>query len=117
MGKIIHVKGAVVSIGDKNDIHDVNVTLDMTDELGDDELRSLAGDLGKLRQVMQSKAVSTDDVVELGLVAQAEKKALANDRHGVIEALKGVGSWTLGAATDLGVALLVEVIKKSSGLS
>lgn len=116
MNKTTKVKGAVVSIGDCNEIHDVNVQVNTVEAMADDELRSLAGQLASLRQALQSRAASADDYVELGQVAQAEKAAQAGDKTGVFDALKKVGRWSLDAARDLGVALLAEVIKKSAGI-
>jgi hypothetical protein len=116
VNKTTIVKGAVVSIGDFNEIRDVNVQVNMVEAMADDELHSLAEQLASLRQALQSKAVSTDDFVELGQLAQAEKAAQAGDKTGVFDALKKVGRWSLDAARDLGVALLAEVIKKSAGI-
>ena len=116
MNKTNEVKGAVVSIGDLNDIHHVNVQVNMVDSMPDGELRSLAEQLGSLRQALQTKAISADNFVELGQVAQAEKAAQAGDKTGVFDALKKVGRWSLDGARDLGVALLAEVIKKSAGI-
>jgi hypothetical protein len=83
------------------------------------DLVALASELSKLRQAMKSEAGasgSSEQDAAIGQVAAAEKAAASKDPSKAVEALKGVGSWTLSVAEKIGVAVAAAVIKQTLGL-
>lgn len=81
------------------------------------DLPTLADELKRLRTTLRAKASSPEHDVALGAVAAAESAARAGDGVKVLEYLQRAGKWALEAATNIGVRVAAEAIKRAAGMT
>jgi hypothetical protein len=79
------------------------------------DMIALAVELGSLRERLRISANTQDDAT-IKHVDAAEKAARAGNAKSVVRHLKNAGEWALNTATEIGVNVASEVIKKSMGL-
>jgi hypothetical protein len=82
----------------------------------DTDYQKLSEELAKLKVHLANIAKGADQWTAIGTVESAEAAAKAKDGNKVFKTLATAGKWVFDAATELGVALAAEVIKKSMGL-
>jgi hypothetical protein len=80
------------------------------------DIGELAADLRGLREALIREATSSDNAIEAGVVAQAEKEAASGNGAKVMEWLSKTGKWTLGVAEKIGVGIAVAAIKAAAGM-
>ncbi|MCE1118709.1 MULTISPECIES: hypothetical protein [Pseudomonas] len=69
--------------------------------------------LGKLCLRLQDEPGNAD---KLQFIANAQRAALQQNEHGVMENLSKAGRWAFNVATDVGTQLAAEFLKRASGL-
>lgn len=78
------------------------------------DLPKLAEELRRLRDAMKGEATATREQDKaIGAVADAEEAAAKGDGQSALRYLKSAGTWTLGIAQQIGVALATEALKKA----
>jgi hypothetical protein len=111
------INGGTVSMGDTynvaTNVLSQQVWLDLQGQV---DLSSLADELAALRKTMREKATQPEHDVALGEVASAERAARSNDGATVLERLRSAGKWAFECASEIGVSLVAEVIKKAMGI-
>jgi hypothetical protein len=80
------------------------------------DLNALATELAELRSSLRQKAKTVDEDKAVASVAEAESEARKGDGPGALEKLARAGTWALGVAKEIGVALAAEFLKKSLGM-
>ncbi|OHA09327.1 MAG: hypothetical protein A3A44_03425 [Candidatus Sungbacteria bacterium RIFCSPLOWO2_01_FULL_60_25] len=80
------------------------------------DLRQVAGELAKLRSVLKSEAVTLEQDVAVGAIAEAEVAAKEGNGGRMLAAAKRAGVWALERAQDIGTSVAADVIKKSLGM-
>lgn len=78
--------------------------VEIGNKLSDDQLATLAFELGQLRAALKQKAVTAEEDMQVALIAAAEIAAKKKDKKGMVENLKKVGAWVFKIATEIGVA-------------
>jgi hypothetical protein len=109
--------GQVGAMGDNAHAHDMtfNQTVNNTGESLD--LVALATELAQLRMAIMAKQdTSIQASKAIGVLADAEEAAKANDQSKTMKYLKAAGEWTLNFAKETGKEVLAEAIKKSMGM-
>ena len=77
------------------------------------DLPELAKQLGQLRSAMKSNSTGEREQDKaISAVADAEEAAANGDSLQALRYLKSTGTWTLGVAEKIGVALVVEALKR-----
>jgi len=107
-----HVGGSITHTSGSSD----HVSFDMI---------QLATELSKLRQAMKQRQVSESKQDEstsieqdeaISNVGKAQKASEAKDMPKVLEYLKFASQWALDVATQIGIPVAIEAIKKANGL-
>jgi hypothetical protein len=82
------------------------------------DLKQIAEELATLRKALRQVNVGDemDKDSDIGAIACAEKAARNDDRNGMLNHLKTVGTWVLDTATKVGVDLASAALKSASGL-
>jgi hypothetical protein len=107
--------GAAASIGNNNQVSNVTINSAQQQIDGLASLQELTAEFRRLAEALARKASGPEQYVDLGRIGNAQIEATKNNRHGVIEALKGTGKWVLDVAQEIGVKVAAELIKKSAG--
>jgi hypothetical protein len=79
------------------------------------DLDTLREELARLRPALRHKASTPEHDVAVAEVALAEMAASDGDGAGVLAHLKKAGRWSFDVATDVGVALTAELMKRAAG--
>lgn len=80
------------------------------------EAHKLGAELSQLREALATSAKSSEQYVEIGVIAEAETAAREGDKTKAFERLKKVGKWSLDTATAIGTRVAAEAIKISLGM-
>ncbi len=91
--------------------HQVNVQ-----QLGRLDMRTLAFELTSLRRALKQIATEQEHDIAIGQVAAAEAASQKGDAGAAMRHLRSAGKWVLDVATEIGVNVASEAIKKSMGL-
>lgn len=75
------------------------------------DTRALQEQLAQLQKALEARASTPEQKAEVAAIAQAQIAAAKGDKGGVLSQLEKVGKWTLVAAKEVGVGLVVEVLK------
>ena len=104
--------GQAAAIGPNAHVHDVSFQ-QIWSNMGLD-LANLANELKQLRSAMnKERSGDLEHDEAIGVIAQAEKFAIAGDGPATIKALKSAGKWALQIAEKIGVAVAAKAIEKS----
>jgi uncharacterized protein YjbI with pentapeptide repeats len=110
-GDTFNVSGQAGVVGPHGHAHDMSF---QQIQGGGLDLPKLTEELGRLRTAMKGETTGTrDEDKAIGAVADAEEAASKGDEPAVLRYLKGAGSWGLGVAEKIGVALTIEALKKA----
>ena len=114
MGDTYNITGQVGAVGreaksEKNTFQQVSLN-------SSSDLSKLAEELTLLLAGMKNQPDAIDHFEELTVVKQAQEAAQQQDKPKLLEHLKSAGQWTFKVATDIGVNLAAEVIKKTMGM-
>jgi DNA-directed RNA polymerase subunit RPC12/RpoP len=93
-----------------------NFTQISHDALTGIDLNQLADELATIINAKASDAVAEGKIKALLSAQQAEEAARKGDKNALLAHLAEAGQWILDKATDLGIALTAEVIKKHLGM-
>jgi hypothetical protein len=92
------------------------VQIDMRNQGGANvSLDELAQELAKLRLVMRQRAETVSQDRAVAKIGEAQEAAQQGDRRGAVTALSQAGKWALEIATQLGVSVATEMLKKTVG--
>ena len=86
------------------------------DPSGEFDPQQLAGELAKLKEAMQSKASTEEELDEVSAVQKASLAAENDDKSKILEHLSNAGKWTLSIAEKIGVPVAIAVLKKMAGM-
>jgi hypothetical protein len=111
-----YTAGQAGAMGPQAHAHDMAFHSISAQQLGSIDMRVLATELGSLRNEMRRTASEPEHDIATGQVAAAEAAAKKGDANSVIRHLKEAGKWASDVATQIGVAVASEAIKKSAGL-
>jgi hypothetical protein len=75
------------------------------------DIRALQEQLAQLQSVLESRVSTRQQKEELAAIAQAQIAASKGDKDGVMSHLRNAGKWALTTAKEVGVGLVVEVLK------
>ncbi len=75
------------------------------------DIRALQEQLARLQNVLETRFSTPEQMAELAAIAQAQIAASKGDKDGVMNHLRRAGKWSLAAAKEVGVGLVVEVLK------
>ena len=114
----IHVSGdnSRVNIGSTD--NSINAVNTVKNEPCD--FTALADELVRLRTALLEKAQSPEHYIAIGAVASAEKETESGDVSKVnraLSALGGAGRWVLTTAKEIGVPLVIELLKAKLSLT
>ncbi|MFW9263437.1 hypothetical protein [Nostoc sp. CALU 546] len=80
------------------------------------DLLELSNELSTLRQAMTRRSTELEHSIAVGEVAQAEQAAKSNDATKVAQHLKSAGKWAFDIASQIGVPIAVEALKRAIGI-
>ena len=80
------------------------------------DLLGLANELSILRKAMMKEATEAEHSIAVGDVAKAEQAAKSKDATKVAEYLKSAGNWALDIASQIGVPIAIEALKRAIGI-
>jgi uncharacterized protein YjbI with pentapeptide repeats len=121
----VTIEGIAMNTGDTNinhgqagvigrDGHAHDMTFQQVQNQGALDLPRLAEELARLRAAMKQETAGTAEQDEaIGAVAAAGKAAGQGDDRTMLRHLKAAGTWTLGIAEKIGVAVAAEAIKRA----
>lgn len=115
-GDTYNIPGQAGAVGPNAHAHDMTFNQVVNHVEQNIDLTELARQLSELRQAMAQKQDSPQAAIAISEVAKAELAATEKNTPKVVEHLKAAGKWTMDFAKDIGKDLVVEVIKKASGM-
>jgi hypothetical protein len=107
--KKINISGNVGAIGDGNRVQGNDFRLVQANS------PRLTNELERLLEQMKGARDATAHENEIALIADAHSSAKSGNVQKAMEYLKQVGQWTVEFARDVGVELVSDLIKTSSG--
>ena len=111
-GSVVHVGGSVgSSFGTVASAESAVLTQSSSWDFG-----ALAAEIKTLRETVPADLPDRDNQIYVGALAEAEVAAEAHDVGKLTSALRRVGVWVAGSASDLGLAMLEAFCKKQAGL-
>jgi Pentapeptide repeats (8 copies) len=117
MGDKYDISGQVGAVGPNAHAHDMTFNQLVNHVEQNIDLAELAKQIGELRQAMAERQdPSPQAAIAVGEVAKAEIAATEKNTSKVVEHLKSAGKWTLDFAKDMGKDLVVDLIKKATGM-
>lgn len=117
MGDKYEISGQAGAVGPNAHAHDNTFNQLVNHVEQNIDLAELIKQLGELRHaIMQKQDPSPEAGLAIGNVTAAELAAKEKNPSKVIEHLKTAGKWTLDFAKEIGKDLVVEVIKKATGM-
>lgn len=112
---ITHNYGNNIIFGDNAKLDNVKIT-QCQEFLKEINMQELSLELKQLLQEMNKSAENTEQFIELGKIAEAQKAANESNMSNVVKALKGTGNWVFNMANNIGAKIAADVIKKSIGM-
>jgi hypothetical protein len=113
MGDKYVTSGQVGAVGPGAHSHDMQFQQIWNQVQGQIDLPVLAQELEELKKHLKGEAETPEQFQIMADVAAAESEAKAGNGSKVIEHLKKAGGWAFETATQIGVRVAAEVIKKS----
>jgi hypothetical protein len=109
-GDTYNISGQAGAVGRRSHAHDNT----FQQVQGGIDLPKFAEELGRLRAALKGETTGTREQDKtIGAVADAEEAAAKGDGPAALRYLKGAGTWALGVAEKIGVALVTEALKKA----
>ena len=116
IGDQYHIPGQAGAVGRNAHAHHMSFTQHNAHLGSSIDLSRLEIELSALREVMRNQARAAEDSIAVGEVARAEQAAKAKDPSRVAKHLRAAGGWALDVASEIGVPVAVEAIKRSMGM-
>lgn len=85
----------------------------ISDEINIDEL---SNELSKLREELKKRSSKPEEDIETGNIAKAEIEAKKGNGEKMLEYLSKSSKWALDVATEIGLKLATEILKKHTGI-
>lgn len=112
-----YIAGQAGAIGPNSHAHDMTFfNLIWEQSKSNIDLNQLAQELNELRLNLKEKSGTVEQDATVGEIASAEMAAKSSDGPTLMKHLSRAGKWAFDVATEIGVVLAAETIKKSLGL-